>query len=134
MKKCGVCGATQRHDGHPKLLRCSACKSQLYCSVEHQHRDWPRHAAECTGTGKNTSSDGLVAECTGTGKNTSSDGLVAVGEKWLKWWCMATRLNSFDLRLVPSHPTAANPPARPKRLNPISWGPFLCRCAFFLFF
>ena len=49
-KACAVCGSTVRMDGRPKLLRCSGCKSVLYCSVEHQHQDWSRHAEECAGS------------------------------------------------------------------------------------
>ena len=49
-KACAVCGATARQDGRPTLLRCSGCKSVLYCSIEHQHKDWSRHAAECAGS------------------------------------------------------------------------------------
>ena len=47
---CGVCGRQTRADGKPgKLLRCSRCKSVVYCCKEHQLAHWKRggHKHEC---------------------------------------------------------------------------------------
>ncbi|KAL1488001.1 hypothetical protein ABEB36_015379 [Hypothenemus hampei] len=38
---CFICGSTVR------LLRCGGCKSILYCSKEHQKKDWKRHKIIC---------------------------------------------------------------------------------------
>mmetsp|Transcript_32676 Transcript_32676/g.52311 ORF Transcript_32676/g.52311 Transcript_32676/m.52311 type:complete len:520 (-) Transcript_32676:305-1864(-) len=39
-KQCVVCGRIDTQ-------RCGACKMAYYCSVQHQHLDWPRHSAQC---------------------------------------------------------------------------------------
>ncbi|TKA53206.1 hypothetical protein B0A53_04062 [Rhodotorula sp. CCFEE 5036] len=31
----------------PRFQRCSKCKRRYYCSIEHQHQDWPAHKADC---------------------------------------------------------------------------------------
>ena len=28
-------------------FRCSKCQEAMYCSIEHQRQDWPRHKVEC---------------------------------------------------------------------------------------
>lgn len=38
---CSVCGSDK------KLLRCARCKSRIYCSKEHQRKDWPQHRSSC---------------------------------------------------------------------------------------
>uniref|UniRef100_A0A1A9WFU9 MYND-type domain-containing protein n=1 Tax=Glossina brevipalpis TaxID=37001 RepID=A0A1A9WFU9_9MUSC len=40
-QQCAICGTTQ------DLLRCSKCKTIYYCSIQHQHIDWPNHKHEC---------------------------------------------------------------------------------------
>ncbi|XP_011310102.1 egl nine homolog 1 [Fopius arisanus] len=39
--ECAICGCTD------KLLRCSRCKSVVYCNKEHQKLDWKRHRVHC---------------------------------------------------------------------------------------
>lgn len=39
-----VCAVCSKAD---KLLRCSRCKSAVYCSKEHQRLDWKRHKESC---------------------------------------------------------------------------------------
>lgn len=39
--ECVVCGCRE------KLLRCSRCKSVVYCTKEHQKLDWKRHKIQC---------------------------------------------------------------------------------------
>ncbi|XP_063977315.1 egl nine homolog 1 [Diachasmimorpha longicaudata] len=39
--ECALCGCSDR------LLRCSRCKSVVYCTKEHQKLDWKRHRAHC---------------------------------------------------------------------------------------
>ncbi|KAK0075283.1 hypothetical protein PV325_007126, partial [Microctonus aethiopoides] len=41
LSQCSVCGNTE------KLLHCSACKSVVYCSKEHQKLDWKCHKVYC---------------------------------------------------------------------------------------
>ncbi|KYB26714.1 HIF prolyl hydroxylase [Tribolium castaneum] len=38
---CAVCGTKTN------LLRCARCKTRIYCSKEHQRKDWPNHRREC---------------------------------------------------------------------------------------
>ncbi|XP_060650318.1 egl nine homolog 1 isoform X1 [Drosophila nasuta] len=39
--RCAICGTPQQ------LLRCAKCKSVYYCSIAHQHLDWPTHRNDC---------------------------------------------------------------------------------------
>ncbi|XP_053973196.1 SET domain-containing protein SmydA-8-like [Hylaeus volcanicus] len=39
---CPICG-----DSTNATLKCSGCKLQVYCSKDHQRRDWPRHKSVC---------------------------------------------------------------------------------------
>ncbi|XP_053969746.1 hypoxia-inducible factor prolyl hydroxylase isoform X1 [Anastrepha ludens] len=39
--QCAICGTTQQ------LLRCAKCKTIFYCSIAHQHMDWPTHKQSC---------------------------------------------------------------------------------------
>ncbi|XP_017855786.1 PREDICTED: egl nine homolog 1 isoform X1 [Drosophila arizonae] len=39
--RCAICGTAEQ------LLRCAKCKSIYYCSVAHQHLDWPAHRHDC---------------------------------------------------------------------------------------
>lgn len=39
--RCAICGTVEQ------LLRCAKCKSIYYCSVAHQHLDWPAHRHDC---------------------------------------------------------------------------------------
>lgn len=45
---CNNCGKQEsENDGGPKLLRCSRCKTALYCSAECQRAAWGKHRREC---------------------------------------------------------------------------------------
>lgn len=48
---CVICGATN------KLLRCSRCKTVVYCNKEHQRLDWKRHKEFCAASSVNTSAN-----------------------------------------------------------------------------
>ncbi|KAM8703576.1 hypothetical protein ACLKA7_008234 [Drosophila subpalustris] len=39
--RCAICGTPEQ------LLRCAKCKSIYYCSIAHQHLDWPTHRHDC---------------------------------------------------------------------------------------
>ncbi|XP_064552358.1 egl nine homolog 1 isoform X1 [Drosophila montana] len=39
--RCAICGTVEQ------LLRCAKCKSIYYCSIQHQHLDWPTHRHDC---------------------------------------------------------------------------------------
>ena len=47
MRACALpgCSAREQHVKHFKV--CAACKAVVYCSREHQVRDWPSHKAAC---------------------------------------------------------------------------------------
>ena len=44
MRKCNVCGLTQKQK---KLKKCGSCKCVFYCSLECQKRDWKDHKKVC---------------------------------------------------------------------------------------
>ncbi|KWU44692.1 hypothetical protein RHOSPDRAFT_33771 [Rhodotorula sp. JG-1b] len=41
------CEKWETTDTMPRFKRCSKCKRRYYCSIEHQHEDWPAHKADC---------------------------------------------------------------------------------------
>eukprot|EP01038_Epipyxis_sp_PR26KG_P006327 gene6327-8712_t len=43
--QCRICHA--KNTETVKLLKCSVCRSILYCGVDHQKQDWKRHKKEC---------------------------------------------------------------------------------------
>ena len=47
LRSCALagCGAKEAHPQHFK--RCSACRTVVYCSKEHQLEDWPSHKKAC---------------------------------------------------------------------------------------
>ena len=46
INKCHVCGKSRVYM-NGKLYLCSRCKSQRYCSVECQRKDWRKHKKRC---------------------------------------------------------------------------------------
>lgn len=49
--KCGASDCPKNNSSETnsdqKLLNCSACRSQSYCSSDCQRRDWPNHKVQC---------------------------------------------------------------------------------------
>ncbi|KZW01579.1 hypothetical protein EXIGLDRAFT_830040 [Exidia glandulosa HHB12029] len=45
--ECSVCYADTEEDGI-KLLRCTSCRNQFYCSVACQKKDWKKHKHNCS--------------------------------------------------------------------------------------
>ena len=43
------CATCNKHSSQVKLMKCSKCRKQLYCSVECQKSDWKNHIKECWG-------------------------------------------------------------------------------------
>lgn len=39
--QCAICGTPEQ------LMRCARCKTVFYCSIAHQHLDWPTHRYDC---------------------------------------------------------------------------------------
>jgi len=50
------CSARELHVSHFK--RCSACRTVVYCSKEHQLEDWPAHKAACKAARKAAAASG----------------------------------------------------------------------------
>ncbi|KAK0182581.1 hypothetical protein PV327_000706 [Microctonus hyperodae] len=73
LSQCSVCGNTEF------LLHCSACKSIVYCSKEHQKLDWKCHKVYCNEKSllakrqSVSSDDSTTTKCTNTKNEPASD-------------------------------------------------------------
>ena len=52
LRRCALAGCGNKEANVSHFSRCSACKTVVYCSKEHQVADWPAHKKACKATRK----------------------------------------------------------------------------------
>ncbi|XP_015117711.1 egl nine homolog 1 [Diachasma alloeum] len=99
--ECAICGCTDR------LLRCSRCKSVVYCTKEHQKLDWKRHRAHC----QKNNEDGLSGDTSSCFSGRLSNLSDNIGEEIERIQGDSRKLESTNSKQSHSNSTPEEPPS-----------------------